>query len=90
MRVTCYGVSHPLQQWVGHQVCGLQIVRSMPAVNAFSCTNAVTQVFEHSPHHRHVEQGGRGRLTASATDTDTRLLSIGQHIMARGDIVTCQ
>ena len=46
-----------------------------------SHTNTVTQVFVHSPHHRHVDQGGGGRLTASATDTDVRLLSIGQHIM---------
>ena len=41
------------------------------------------QVFVHSPHHKHGLQGsGGGRLTASSTDTDIQLLSIGQQITA--------
>ena len=55
-------------------------MHSMPAVNLCSHTNTVTQVFVHSPHHRHMKQGGGGRLTASATDADVRLLSMWQVI----------
>ena len=40
------------------------------------------QVFIHSPHHGRGVGGSGGRLTASATDTDVRLLSIGQQITA--------
>ena len=49
--VSCFGASHPLQQWVGHQVCGFQIVHGTPAVNACSHIKTVThdQVFVYSP-----------------------------------------
>ena len=55
VRVLCYGVSRPLQQQVAlirQQVCGFQIVPSMPAVNSCSRTNIVTQVFVHPPSSR--------------------------------------
>ena len=73
---------------VGHQVCRFQIVPSMSAVNSCSSTNIVTQVFVHSLHHHYVGKGGRGRLTASATDTDVMLRCphiIGHHMSLRPD-----
>ena len=54
VRVLYFGAGRPLQQWVGHQVCGFQIKRSTPAVNLCSHIKTVTQVFVHSPHHHHL------------------------------------
>ena len=52
----------------------------MLQVNSQIHTHA--QVFIHNPHHGHGVGGSGGRLTASSTDTDIRLLSIGQQITA--------